>query len=153
VGCGTGRLLRKLGARWPAAQLTGVDAAENMVEVARRSTPTATFHVGVAESLPLPDASADVVLSTMSFHHWNDRTAGVREVARVLAPGGRFILADFLMPAGLSRFLRRLSPNSPHFMSLDPATLQGLFAQAGLHVQLQRQVLPYFMFATVGMKS
>ncbi len=86
IGCGTGRLLRTMGARWPAAQLTGVDAAEGMVEVARRLMPTATFYTGVAEALPLPDASADLVLGTLSFHHWHDRAAGVREVGRVLRP-------------------------------------------------------------------
>src|SRR5260370_20365988 len=94
VGCGTGRLLRAAKARWLNAQLIGVDPAEGMVEVARHLAPAITFHVGSAEALPLPDASVDVVLSTVSFHHWGDQAAAIREVARVLRPGGRFFLSD-----------------------------------------------------------
>jgi ubiquinone/menaquinone biosynthesis C-methylase UbiE len=153
VGCGTGRLLRTVGERWPAAQLAGVDAAEGMVEEARRLMPTATFYTGVAEALPLPDASADLVLSTLSFHHWHDRAAGVREVGRVLEPGGRFVLADFLMPPGLARFLRPLSPNSPHLVPLDFAILQGLFAQAGLRAEVQRRVMRPFAFVSAAVKG
>jgi trans-aconitate methyltransferase len=53
VGCGTGRLLRKLGERWPGSQLLGVDPDEGMVSVAKRLTPSASLHVGTAESIPV----------------------------------------------------------------------------------------------------
>jgi SAM-dependent methyltransferase len=76
VGCGTGRLLRAAAARWPEAQLIGVDPAQGMVDVARELTPGATFHRGLAEALPLADASVDLVTSTLSFHHWRDQAAG-----------------------------------------------------------------------------
>jgi len=49
---------------------------------------------GVAEHLPFPDAAFDLVVSTTSFDHWEDQRAGLRECARVLATGGRFVLAD-----------------------------------------------------------
>src|SRR5579883_1550856 len=90
VGCGTGRFLRQAAQRWPGASLIGVDPAEGMIEMARRLTPGATFYVSMAEELPLPGASVDVAVTTLSFHHWSDQAAGVREVARVLRPGGRF---------------------------------------------------------------
>lgn len=108
AGCGTGRLLRATAQRWPYAQLIGVDPAEGMVETARRLTPGATFYRGLAEALPLPDASVDLVVSTMSFHHWHDQQAGAREIARVLRPGGHFILADIAPPQFLTllRFTR-----------------------------------------------
>ncbi len=94
VGCGTDRLLRAVELRWPGAALIGVDAAAGMVEEARRLNPKAHFENATAESLPLPDASVDLVLSSISFHHWADQAQGVREVARILRPGGWFCLAD-----------------------------------------------------------
>src|SRR6266700_6805774 len=101
IGCGSGRLLRKVHDYWPEAHLCGVDPAHKMLEVARQLTPEARFSLGSGEALPLSDASVDLALSTISFHHWRDQAAGVREVARVLRPGGCFLLADFTFPPGL----------------------------------------------------
>ena len=109
VGCGTGRLLRAASRRWPRAELLGVDPAVQMVNHARRLTPQGTFHVGSAETLLLPDESADIVLSSVSFHHWTDQFLGLREIARVLRPGGSFCLADHMMPAPVARLLRSRS--------------------------------------------
>jgi ubiquinone/menaquinone biosynthesis C-methylase UbiE len=97
VGCGTGRLLRAASVRWPEAQLFGVDPAERMVSEANRLNPNATFKVAWAESLPFPDQAADMVLSSLSFHHWRNQTKGLQEIARVLRPGGLFCLADHAM--------------------------------------------------------
>jgi ubiquinone/menaquinone biosynthesis C-methylase UbiE len=146
VGCGTGRLLREARLRWPNAQFIGVDAAEGMVETAQQLTPDATFHVGRAEALPLPDASIDVVLSTMSFHHWHDQAAGLREVARVLRPGGRFFLADISVPALFAKFIR-----SPQVHT--PASLHSLFTQAGLEGVKQQAIFSRFVLVTVGMRQ
>lgn len=66
---------------WPEAHLAGVDPAQGMLEVARHLTPEARFYLGSGEALPLEDASVDLALSTISFHHWQDQAAGVREVA------------------------------------------------------------------------
>src|SRR4030095_10399219 len=76
VGCGTGRLLRKLGERWPGAQLLGVDPNEEMISVARRIMPSASFHVGTAESIPIDSTSIDLVVSSISLHHWADPLRG-----------------------------------------------------------------------------
>jgi ubiquinone/menaquinone biosynthesis C-methylase UbiE len=91
VGCGTGRLLRAASGRWPEAKLFGV---EGMVSEANRLNPNATFKLASAESLPFPDQTADIVVSSLSFHHWADQEKGLQEVARVLRPGGLFCLAD-----------------------------------------------------------
>src|SRR5581483_8591423 len=84
IGCGSGRLLRKAHDYWPQARHCGVDPAQGMLEVARQLTPEARFSLGAAEALPLEDASVDLAISTISFHHWQDQAAGLREVARVL---------------------------------------------------------------------
>ena len=94
VGCGTGRLLRAASVRWPEAQLLGVDPAERMVSEAKRLNPNVTFKLASAESLPFPDQTADLVLTSLSFHHWANQTKGLQEIARVLRPGGLFCLAD-----------------------------------------------------------
>jgi ubiquinone/menaquinone biosynthesis C-methylase UbiE len=145
VGCGTGKLLRRASTYWPQAQLIGVDPANGMIEMAKRLTPNATFATGMAEALPLQDASVDLALSTISFHHWQDQAAGIREVARVLRPGGYFILVDVSFPDWLLRVFR-----SQHFHS--PAQLRALFTQAGLHVQTQQMLAWRRWLATVGNK-
>ncbi|HXY74995.1 MAG TPA: class I SAM-dependent methyltransferase [Dehalococcoidales bacterium] len=94
VGCGTGRFLRNIANKWPEAQLFGVDPAELMISEATRLNPRATFQVGFAESLPMADQYADIIVSSLSFHHWVDQKKGIQEIARVLKPGGLFCLAD-----------------------------------------------------------
>jgi len=100
VGCGTGRLLRAVSVRWPEARLIGIDPAEQMVSQAARLSPDATFARAPAEALPLPDESTDIVLSSISFHHWADQERGLQEIARVLRPGGLFCLADHTFGLG-----------------------------------------------------
>jgi ubiquinone/menaquinone biosynthesis C-methylase UbiE len=94
VGCGTGRLLRAASVFWPKAQLFGVDPATQMISEATRLNPKATFKLAPAETLPFPDQSMDMVLTSISFHHWVDHQRAVNEIARVLRPGGIFCLAD-----------------------------------------------------------
>ncbi len=89
VGCGTGYLLRQLAVRVPeAAELTGIDAAPSMIEVAAALTADdrVRYRTGVAEQLPLPAGTVDLVVSTTSFDHWADQRAGLAECARVLVP-------------------------------------------------------------------
>jgi ubiquinone/menaquinone biosynthesis C-methylase UbiE len=145
VGCGTGKLLRRAHTYWPEAQLIGVDPANGMIEMAKRLTPNATFFTGMAEALPLQDASVDLALSTTSFHHWQDQAAGLREIARVLRPGGYFILVDASFPDWLVRVFRVKRFHSP-------AQLRTLFIQAGFHVQAQQILAWRRWLATVGKK-
>jgi ubiquinone/menaquinone biosynthesis C-methylase UbiE len=96
VGCGTGYLLRRLARALPDAErLLGIDAAPDMVAVARESTddPRVSFVAATAEDLPL-EVGFDLVVSSTSFDHWHDQPAGLAECARVLAPGGRLVLCD-----------------------------------------------------------
>lgn len=97
VGCGTGALLRGAAQAFPEAELVGVDASRGMIEAAESSNPAPArtrFVRAEAEALPFATAQFDLVLSTMSFHHWADQALGLSEVARTLAPGGSFLLAD-----------------------------------------------------------
>jgi ubiquinone/menaquinone biosynthesis C-methylase UbiE len=97
VGCGTGYLLRQLAARAPGAvELTGIDAAPAMVEAAKAAAGDRRLHftTGVAERLPFPDSTFDLVVTTTSFDHWLNQRGGLAECARVTAAGGRLVLVD-----------------------------------------------------------
>ena len=143
IGCGTGRLLRKAAARWPGAHLIGVDPADGMLREARQRSPNVLFYPGQAEALPLPDASVDLVMSTLSFHHWEDQPKGIREAARVLRPGGRFALADVLTPLLLARVF-------VHGRQTEPAAVRAMFTSAGLKVNYQHRRWLYIVLLTVG---
>jgi len=146
IGCGTGRLLRRAAACWPDARLTGVDPAEGMVKVARRLTPAAEFQVSLAESLALPDSYADLAFSTASFHHWQDQQQGLRQIARVLRPGGLFVLVDILMPLGIGKI-------HPHGRHTNAAAVRAMFTMAGLVMQSQRRAMGWFILVTVGRRG
>jgi ubiquinone/menaquinone biosynthesis C-methylase UbiE len=97
IGCGTGQLLRHAARYFPSAQMTGIDAAEEMVRVAQASVPAGApvrFVHAFAEQMPFPDAAFDLVVSTLSFHHWADQLMALFETHRVLSPGGTFALVD-----------------------------------------------------------
>jgi ubiquinone/menaquinone biosynthesis C-methylase UbiE len=145
AGCGSGRLLRAAHVRWPAARLFGVDPSEGMVEAGRRLTP-AEMHVTGAESIPLPDASVDLAFSTIAFHHWADQGQGLREIARVLRPGGHLVLVDNIGPEWLARYLK----DRPY---LTPEERVTLWSKSGLRVLEQRRMLLPIILATVATKD
>jgi ubiquinone/menaquinone biosynthesis C-methylase UbiE len=99
VGCGPGRFLREAAER--GAEAVGVEPSAQMRRLALRRMPArlrpaVTVLDGVAERLPLEDASATVAWAVASVHHWTDREAGLAELYRVLRPGGRLLLAERL---------------------------------------------------------
>ncbi len=103
IGCGPGTAART--AARQCAGVTGVDPAPEMLRLgqwitAARRIINVTFREGRAEALPLPDASVTVAWALSSVHHWPDRAAGLAEAARVLAPGGRILLAERLVKPG-----------------------------------------------------
>ena len=146
IGCGTGRLLRRAALRWPSARLVGVDPAEGMIERARSLTPSVTFHIGKGEALPLPDSSVDVAFSTISFHHWEDQAAGVREVARILRPGGLFCLADGALPSLAGGLI-------PHARIHTRQEIARLFQKAGLFLLVQKRIRAGGVLLTIGRKD
>jgi ubiquinone/menaquinone biosynthesis C-methylase UbiE len=99
VGCGPGRFLREAAGR--GAEAVGVDPSPRMRRMAVRFTPArlrpaVTVLDGSAERLPLGDGSATVAWAVASVHHWADVDAGLAELRRVLAPGGRLLLVERL---------------------------------------------------------
>ena len=96
VGCGTGELLSKLAAKYPAARLAGLDPVPEMLNVARGKLPAnVDLRVGWANELPWPDSSFDVVVSCNMFHYVTHPVAAIREMERVLRPGGQLVITDW----------------------------------------------------------
>jgi ubiquinone/menaquinone biosynthesis C-methylase UbiE len=136
VGCGTGTLALMAKAAAPGAELVGIDADPEMLAKAR-AKPGADgirFDQGMADELPYEDESFDRVLSSLVFHHLRRpvKERAVREIARVLKPGGRFHLGDFGPPRGplmwgLSRMVRYGDGSSTidNFAGELPAILRG----------------------------
>ncbi len=99
VACGTGRTLAQLRRALPQAELLGVDLSPYYLSVARdvlAGGPAVELVAGNAEALPLPDGSVDAVVSVFLFHELprNARRRVWTEVARVLRPGGTFVVVD-----------------------------------------------------------
>ena len=103
VGCGTGLIMRGLDGR--ARRLVGVDISPGMLAEARRRG----FDVfeGRAEKLPFADASFDLVYSFKVLAHVPDIELALREMARVLRPGGHLV-AEFYNALSLRRLAKRL---------------------------------------------
>jgi ubiquinone/menaquinone biosynthesis C-methylase UbiE len=96
VGCGTGTLLTALVRAVPGVMCVGVDLSARMLAVARRKLPPAVALVaGTAERLPFADASFTAVVSTSALHYFRDPAAALREMGRVLAPGGSVVITDW----------------------------------------------------------
>jgi ubiquinone/menaquinone biosynthesis C-methylase UbiE len=91
IGCGPGNAVKAAARR--GAFAVGVDPAPVMLRLARLLVRerNVAWHQGTAEALPLPDEGATVVWSVATIHHWQDVDQGLREVHRVLEPGGRFL--------------------------------------------------------------
>jgi len=108
VGCGTGALLLAAAQRiGPVAALYGIDAAPEMVSHARRKAEAHQVQLevveGSADRLPYPPASFDAVFCTLTLHHLpaSMRDAAIREMRRVLRPGGRVVIVDWQRPKSL----------------------------------------------------
>ncbi|OAI51556.1 hypothetical protein AYO46_07845, partial [Betaproteobacteria bacterium SCGC AG-212-J23] len=96
VGCGTGELLRRLRAKYPDAALAGLDPVAEMLDVAREKlSGREDLRIGYADSLPWPAASFDVLVSCNMFHYITHPVEALKEMARVIRPGGALVLTDW----------------------------------------------------------
>jgi ubiquinone/menaquinone biosynthesis C-methylase UbiE len=135
VGSGTGRFAPVLADAF-GAEVVGVEPSARMREVAHveSSHPLVTYVEGSAEDLPLDDAGVDLALMFLVWHHVPDRPAAARELARVLAPGARLLIATTLADRLKDLLLYRYFPRSRDIdMELFPTLGEtvGVFAAAG----------------------
>ncbi|WP_188195199.1 class I SAM-dependent methyltransferase [Nonomuraea sp. SYSU D8015] len=149
VGCGTGYLSRILSpVVTPSGHVTGLDPSPSMIEYATRRAPAnCTYVRGEGQTLPFPDGSFDLVVSSLAVHHMpaGARPEAMRQMHRVLRPGGRLLIAEFRPPAGrLARQLVGLL--SGPAMRHEPRELLGtMIPDAGFEVEAEGD-LPYMLY-------
>jgi len=140
VGCGSGMAAEMAATR--GAQVTGIDAAESMLSIARSRVPGGDFRRGDLQALPFGDASFDAVTGFNSLQYAGDPVAALREAGRVTAPEGSVVIMAFGDPEGmevaallavLGPLLPAPPPNAPGPFALSEETALRRFAtDAGL---------------------
>lgn len=142
VGCGTGELLSRLAAKYPEAALAGMDPVPEMLAIAKgKLSEKVDLRVGWANELPWPDASFDIVVSCNMFHYITHPVDAIREMERVLVPGGRMLITDwcddYLMCRLCTIYLKLMS--KAHFKTYREDECAALLRQAGhAHPRIER---------------
>ena len=117
AGCGPGQFTIIAAERLPDAEIWGIDLAPTMIELARAhaahssAAPRLHFEVADVARLPFPDDYFDAVISSGSIKHWPDPLAGLRELYRVLVPGGRAFIGEMnriVTPEAVALHRRRI---------------------------------------------
>jgi len=138
VGCGTGSLAVRIRREHPAVEVVGLDPDPKALAIARRKAERAgvavRFEEGFGDALPFDDAAFDRVTSSLMFHHLElaTRRGMLREVLRVLRPGGSLHLVDF-GSVGDRRdgLLARLLHSAEHLRENTDARIAAMIAEAG----------------------
>ena len=112
VGCGTGLLTAAIAETYPEANVVGIDASRSMIRVAdkKRRGQNCSYQTALAEKLPFPPKTFEIVTSALFFHHVHLQLKEIclKEIHRVLKPGGRIVFADMRHPL----YKTRLGPLS-----------------------------------------
>jgi SAM-dependent methyltransferase len=140
VGCGAGLFAQLAAAR--GCDVTGFDASGPLLAIARRRTPSASFHTGDMESLPFADESFDIVTGINSFQYAADPRRALGEARRVVKRGGEVFVATWGLPEAceattLLAALKPLAPPPPPgaggpFALSDEGALRSFVVSAGL---------------------
>ena len=96
VACGTGDMVVELLKR--EADVTGADLSQEMLAIAKQKAPSATYMVADAEHLPFEDASFDAVTCAFGVRNFVHLEQGLKEMLRVLKPGGRMVILELATP-------------------------------------------------------
>ena len=139
VGCGTGTLSMMIQRLYPEVEVVGLDPDPKALARAKRKATSEKksiqFDQGFADELPYPERSFDRIFSAFVFHHLSsdERVPMLREVRRVLKPGGEFHMLDFEGPDDRKRgFLARLFHSHERLKDNSEMQVLGLMNQAGL---------------------
>ncbi len=138
IGCGTGSLVLLVKRLHPDVDVVGLDPDPKALARGRRKTERAgvsiQFDQGFADEMPYPEGSFDRVFSSFMFHHLrrNEMEETLREVRRVLKPGGFLHMLDFGGPESRAEgFLARLLHSSQQLRDNSQERILTLMSQAG----------------------
>ncbi len=139
IGCGTGSLTLLIKRLHPDVEVVGLDPDPKALAIARQKAERAGLTLqldrGFSDPLVYPDASFDRVFSSLMFHHLThlEKLATLREVRRVLRPGGSFHLLDFGPPrSGLSRAAAHVLHKAGHVHDNLEGQIPAFLDEAGL---------------------
>lgn len=113
AGTGPGRVPLAIAAAAASLRIDGLDQSPQMIEHARQAASAAgvddrvSFAVGDVADMPYPDDAYEFIVSTISQHHWADVAGAIRELRRVLCPGGRLWIYDFRFALGRAEIAAR----------------------------------------------
>jgi ubiquinone/menaquinone biosynthesis C-methylase UbiE len=151
VGCGTGEYVQR--ANELGLSASGIEPAEAMRKAASEKNPGSTILNGVATELPFPDGTFDLVIciEVLRYLHSADNRQALREMYRVLKPGGilfltmvnRYALDGFYLNYHARKFLgrKRVSGDAPHCEFTTPAEIDRQVLAAGFSKAVHRGVL------------
>ena len=109
VGCGTGEVIYLLSHDLPNKQYVGLDLTPAMIDACNaKNIEGAKFIVGDAENLPFDENSFDIILCSESFHHYPSPNDFFKSIYKVLNPGGKLILRDYIAEGGLNYFANHI---------------------------------------------
>lgn len=142
-GCGAGRFARMAADR--GAAVAGIDAAQQLIDIASERTPEGDFRVGDLEALPWPDDSFDVVAGFSSFQFADDKARALREARRVSRGSVAAVVPSRVAESGIAAVFKPIAPLFPAqalenmkesgmFALSQPGRLEEAFAAAGLTV-------------------
>ncbi|WEG10311.1 methyltransferase domain-containing protein [Microbacterium horticulturae] len=140
---GTGLVARALLTRCPGLHITGVDISPGMLAVARTAEPRIDWVEADAATLPLDDASVDLVTCVTALHLFAEPDRAIEEWARVLRPGGRVVAATFVSGGHHGKNHAEHSPARhpadvpyprDHASFATPERLQAHYAPTGLRI-------------------
>lgn len=139
LGCGTAALAAQIAPH--VKRVIGIDNSADMLKVARRRTAAldnVELRRGELAELPLADGEADIVLMILALTYVSDPPAVIRELSRILAPGGRAVIID-LLRHDRDDFRRQLEQK---WMGFDPAELAKMLRHAGMEQANVRPLPP-----------
>ncbi len=158
LGCGPGHLVLEMAAQAPDLHITGVDLSDEVLQKAEAAAQRSglgaqvSFRKGDVQTIPFADDSLDLVVSTLSLHHWGDPIAVLDEIARVLRPGGAFVIFDlrrdmippvylllwfvtrFIVPQALRRISEPLNSRNASYTPDEASALVGMSELGGAQI-------------------
>lgn len=153
AGCGSGVILSELAGSF--GRVLGLDLAFGMLSGIERGAPTTRVLLGDMRAIPLPDRSVDVAICRGSLCHVDDMPAAVRELERILEPGGVLVVSEpstdsLALRVPRAIITRRSSPFKPTHRACASSRFRRLFREVGLGV-VRQEYFGYLAFPLCGM--
>jgi ubiquinone/menaquinone biosynthesis C-methylase UbiE len=147
IGAGKGQVADRVMQASRGAEVYAVEPNEKRVASMKLKFPSIKSSVAKAENLPFSDSYFDKAYTTMALHHFADVDSALEEVARVLKPGGSFVILEVEPDSGLGRIFRlfgRLMGERMNIMTMDQCVAK-LKAADGLEVVASTRLGPKYL--------